>query len=80
MPVIRDETVAWWVGPHAASGIEMDDDVQPQVTHDQCDRTGDFAALFAQLERPDAVAPIESGLMRLLGTINATRRDPRSRH
>lgn len=53
----------------------MDKHVRGQTGLDQRDRcSGDFAALFAQLDRPDAIAPIEGGLLRLLGSIDAAKR------
>ena len=58
----------------------MDKDVQAQRSVEKRDRCfDDFAALFDQLNSPDAVAPLESGLMRMLGTINAAQRDRRTK-
>lgn len=59
----------------------MDEKVRVQPSLDQRDRngSGDFAALFAQLDRPDAVAPIEGGLMRMLCSMHVVKQGARKR-
>lgn len=65
---------------HPSEERRMDKDVEQQRITEARQHDRDFAALFLQLECPDAVASVDRGLIRLAAAIGAERAKEPSRH